>query len=158
MAKEQSIPYNSEVYNDGICQFRSNLTAILSKYTEHGIPVITSTVVSNEKDVIPFISDTIPNLVQFIEDVNSEKPEAKKIALDNAYAAYHLGSYYYRENPDTSKKYLHLAKELDLLRFRAPQKINDIIVELSHEFNVSIVDMKSVFEAHSQNGIVGNNL
>lgn len=158
MAKEQSIPYNSEVFNEGISQFKNNLNDILSKYKKHKIPVILSTVVSNEKDVIPFISDTISNLEKFVEDVKSEKPEAKVIAQNNAHAAYHLGSFYYEINLDTSKKYLHLAKELDLLRFRAPQKINDIIVELSHKYNVSLVDMKSVFEAHSQNGIVGNNL
>jgi tetratricopeptide (TPR) repeat protein len=158
MAKEQHIPYNSEVYLDGINQYKNNLKKILSKYSNHDIPVILSTVVSNEKDIIPFISDTIPNIDEFNEALEKEKPEAKKIANKNAHAAYSLGSFYLQKNKDTAKKYLHLAKELDLLRFRAPEKINELIIELSKEYNTSLVDMKSIFEMHSKNGIVGNEL
>ena len=158
MAKEQRIPFNSEVYKDGINQYKNNLKKVLSKYNRHDIPVILSTVVSNEKDIIPFISEAIPNLNEFNEALEQEKPEAKKISQNNAHAAYSLGTFYLEKNRDTAKKYLHLAKEQDLLRFRAPEKINESITELSKEYNTSLVDMRSIFQIHSKNGIVGNEL
>ena len=158
MAKEQSIPFKSEIFDEGIIQFERNLKSILSKYRKHGIPVILSTVVSNEKDVVPFVSDTIPDLDTFIGALKLENPEAKELAQTSAHAAYYLGSYYFEEDPDTARKYLHLAKELDMLRFRAPEKINDIIVKLAQEYNASLVDMKSIFESNSENEVVGDNL
>ncbi len=44
------------------------------------------------------------------------------------------------------------------LRFRAPEKMNDIIDELCREFKDKIVPIDSIFNAASPNGIVGNNL
>lgn len=158
MAKEQRIPFDSKVYLDGVEQYKNNLQKVLSKYKRHDIPVILSTLVSNERDIIPFISDTIPNIEEFNEAVNEQNPLAKKIAQNNAHAAYSLGTFYLETNGDSAKKYLHLAKELDLLRFRAPEKINESIIGLSHEYSTSLVDMKSVFETHSSNGIVGDEL
>ncbi|NNG28110.1 MAG: tetratricopeptide repeat protein, partial [Ignavibacteriaceae bacterium] len=53
---------------------------------------------------------------------------------------------------------LNLAKELDALRFRAPKQINEVIENLGKEFKVEIVDIDSIFRAHSPNGIVGYDL
>ncbi len=50
------------------------------------------------------------------------------------------------------------AKELDALRFRAPQKINDAIYDLAKKYNLSVVNVDSVFQFNSPNGIVGSNL
>lgn len=158
LAKEQSIPYNSELYLEGINQFKNNLNRILSKYKKHEIPVILSTLVSNEKDIKPFISKDIPDENEFDQALEEENPLANRIAMSNANAAFKLGRFYLKNNVDTAKKYLFLAKELDLLRFRAPEKINELIVDLSREYNTSLVDMKSVFEANSDNGIIGNEL
>ncbi len=158
LAKEQRIPYNSDVYYSGLTQYESNLNKILSNYKKHHIPVILSTVVSNEKDIKPFISDSIPNKDQFFKTLKQENPKANKLAQDNGQAAYALGRYYLKKNQDTAKKYLHLAKELDFLRFRAPEKINELIVNLSKKYNVSLVDMKNVFLMHSPQNVIGNEL
>lgn len=122
MTREQRIPLNSQVYNDGIAQYENNLNKILKKYKKHNIPVILSTVVSNEKDIKPFISDSITNKKEFLQALEEGKPEKNKVAEYNAMAAYTLGKYYLNKNQDSAKKYLLLAKELDLLRFRAPEK------------------------------------
>ena len=157
MAKEQQIPYNSKVYNVGINQFKSNLEKIISKYEENDIPVIISTLVSNEKDIPPFISYKFSE-DKFEKALNKDKTAASKIAEGNAKAAYKLGQYYLSKQQDSAKKYFHIAKELDLLRFRAPQKINDAIIELSHKKNVYLVDSRKLFKADSPNGIIGNEL
>lgn len=157
MVKKQQIPLNSEVYNAGIGQFKSNLEKIISKYESNGIPVILSTVVSNEKDVPPFISEKFSE-DKFEKILDASEESAAKIAGHNAKAAYELGNYFLKKEQDSAKKYFHLAKELDLLRFRAPQKINDAIIQLSHRNGVYLVDTKKVFSVKSQWGIIGNEL
>jgi len=158
MAREQNIPYNSKVYYAGLNQFESNLEKILNKYKKNNIPVILSTLVSNEKDIKPFISESINDKNQFTEDLEQKKPEANYLAQKNAMAAYILGHYYLQENLDTARKYLLIAKELDLLRFRAPEKINDVIVDLAKKYEYPLVDMKGIFSSHSPQGVIGDEL
>lgn len=158
MAKEQRIPYNSKVYLAGLDQFENNLKRILRKYKNNNIPVILSTVVSNEKDIKPFISDSIIDRNKLIQNIEQKNPEAHWLASKNADAAYEFGKYYLQKNKDTAKKYFHIAKELDLLRFRAPKKINEIIMNLSNEYDCSLVDMEEVFLKYSAQGIIGNEL
>lgn len=158
MAKEQRIPYNSEVYLNGISQFESNLNLILSKYKKNEIPVILSTVVSNKKDTKPFISDDIPNKSQFLKDIETENVQANKLAKNNASAAFTLGQHYLEKNKDSAKKYLNLAKELDFLRFRAPEKINESIIKLSKKYKTGFIDMEAIFNSKSQYNIVGDEL
>lgn len=157
MAKEQEIPLDSDAFNAGITQFKSNLKRILDKYERHGIPVILSTLVANEKDVKPFISDDL-DMEAYTEAINANKMDVHTLAQENADAAYTLGQYYLERQSDSAKKYLHLAKELDLLRFRAPEKINDAIIEQAHEYDLPLVDMKSIFESKVPYGIVGDEL
>lgn len=157
MVKEQEIPLNSAAYKAGVTQFDENLTRILDKYQKHDIPVILSTLVSNEKDIEPFISDDL-DIVGYKESIQQGSPDVYRLAQKNADAAYVLGRYYLDHQADSAKKYLHLAKELDLLRFRAPDTINDIIVEKASAYNLSLVDMKKIFESRSPQGILGNEL
>jgi lysophospholipase L1-like esterase len=158
MADKQRIPYQSEAYFNGINQFEANLKKILSKYNKKEIPVILSTVVSNERDVQPFISEGITDIEPLEEVLALESPDTIEVAQYDAHEVYKRGILYLKNDEEAAKKYLHLAKELDLLRFRAPQEINDVIVKLSQEYNASLVDMKAIFETHSPNGIVGNKL
>ena len=157
MAREQQIPYDSEVYSAGIDQFKSNFQKIISKYQGHDIPVILSTLVSNERDIKPFISEDLEE-TKFEEALENNLKAASEIAKKNAKAAYKLGQFYIEKQQDSAKKYFHIAKELDLLRFRAPEEINEIIVELSEEENVYLVNSKEFFQANSKNGIIGNEL
>ncbi|WP_308991281.1 hypothetical protein QLS71_001595 [Mariniflexile litorale] len=158
MAKEQRIALNSEVFQAGINQFEDNLEKILNTYKKKNIPVIISTIVSNEKDIKPFISDSIEDTKKFTKALNEGNLEANKLAQNNGMAAYTLGRFYLNKNQDTAKKYLHLAKELDFLRFRAPEKINDVIVNLAKKHHCSLVDMKAIFLSHSEKGIIGDEL
>ena len=50
------------------------------------------------------------------------------------------------------------AKDLDGLRFRAPEEFNTIIHELAEEYKIPVVPMKSYFEAASPNRLVGDHL
>lgn len=138
MVKDQTIPFNSDIYNYGVEQFRGNFNDILTICKENKIPVIISTLASNLKDQPPFVSLKVNGLPEAITVFN----EAQLKLNDSAEA---LKDYRY-------------AKDLDGLRFRAPQKINDIIIEYSKKYDCPLVDIDSVFNSASPFGITGDNL
>jgi tetratricopeptide (TPR) repeat protein len=138
MAADQEIPCNSKLYGQGVDQFRTNLKSILSILDDRSVPTFISTLVSNEKDLSPFISDTA---------------DQKSSALYH----YKLGQRKYATSDfSTAKDEFVRAKELDLLRFRAPVAMNDIIRKMATEHtNVLLVDTKARFEKESPHGILG---
>jgi lysophospholipase L1-like esterase len=140
MAQNKLIEYDSEVYWDGISQFKGNLRDILSMCKEAGVPVIASTVASNLKSQKPFVSVN-----------NSKYPPADKI-FNDAMERLQAGEI------DTAKNLFTYAKELDALRFRAPEEINRTIIQLCKEFNFSVVRSDSLLNSSSKYGIVGNEL
>ncbi|MCW8803174.1 MAG: hypothetical protein OQK57_02160, partial [Ignavibacteriaceae bacterium] len=140
LAKDKLIKYNSDIYWDGIHQFEGNLRDILSMCKEANVPVIASTVASNLKDQKPFVS---------VND--SEYPPAEQIFFD-ATTKLLAGE------TDSAKGLFIFAKELDALRFRAPEEINKTIIRLCKEFNFVIIRSDSLLNSFSQDGIVGDNL
>ncbi|MEM9672430.1 MAG: SGNH/GDSL hydrolase family protein [Bacteroidota bacterium] len=140
MTAEQSIPYESDLYQRGIQQYETNMNTALLLLDEAGIPTFISTLVSNEKDLPPFISDST----------------SEKSAKDH----YQSGLDAYRqEDFAIAKQHFVQAKELDMLRFRAPEAVNGIIRELSEQFsNVHLVDTRSHLETKIPHSIIGNEL
>jgi tetratricopeptide (TPR) repeat protein len=140
MAARQHIVNNSPDYKAGIQQFDKNMTELCSTLNEENIPVLLSTVESNEKDQPPFVSDG--------NEPNSASGwfRAGQAALkDSSFAI--------------AKQDFDKAKELDQLRFRAPEAINDKIRKIAREFpNVHLVDTKKLFEQYSPHGIIGKEL
>lgn len=140
MIGESLIPYNSDMFNNGIDQFKGNMDDILRLFSEKNIPVVIGNLTFNAKDQKPFVS------------VKSEKNLSAHNVYLNAQNEYENGNF-------TKAKELFLqAKELDALRFRAPQKINEAIYSLAKKHNLSVVNVDSVFQSNSPNGIVGSNL
>jgi lysophospholipase L1-like esterase len=140
IVKEQTIPLGSDLYEAGKEQFRYNLQSILEKPKEAGIPVLISELVSNIRDQKPFIS------------INDKKNQS-------ADSVYNLARQLEAKNEfEKAKQNYFKAKDLDALRFRAPEEFNGIIHSLAEEFNIPVVPMKSYFESASPNGLIGNNL
>ncbi len=139
MAAKQEIPYNSSDYKRGIQQFQTNMESVCQVLTNKNIPVFISNLVSNEKDLKPFIS-------------------SKTDSATSAEYQYSLADAAFRNNDFAKAKGLYLnAKDLDMLRFRAPETVNEIIAGLPQEFpSVYLVDTKKLFEAHSPQGIIGS--
>ncbi|MDF9796373.1 lysophospholipase L1-like esterase [Catalinimonas alkaloidigena] len=138
MALEQQISYDSDTYSKGIEQFESNLIETLNALEEYDIPVLISNLVSNEKDLAPFISDTTDSHFS----ANEQYIQAQEA--------------YQQEDFAKAKALFIRAKALDMLRFRAPEEMNEIIRKQADSFpHVSLVDSKAVFEARSPHGILG---
>ncbi|KAB2847117.1 MAG: hypothetical protein F9K45_00380, partial [Melioribacteraceae bacterium] len=140
MAEEKSIPFESEIYNDGLYQFQNNLEDILTEFNEENIPVAIGTLTSNIKDLKPFIS------------VKSEKyPEASEI-FDKAKQEFE------KNNFTAADSLFRFAKDLDALRFRAPESFNKVIIELAEKYGASLIDIDKEFAKNSNNGITGKEL
>ena len=139
MAAKQQIPFGSNEYEQGIAQFDRNMTDLCQSLAERQIPVFVSDLVSNEKDLKPFISAT-----GGITLSAQAQYKAAKIA-------------YARNDFQRAKKGFIRAKNLDLLRFRAPEAMNGIIQKLVTRFpNVTLVDTRKTFEGYSPHAILGD--
>ncbi len=53
---KSAIAFGSDTYRKGIEQFEDNMRDMLSLLSAHGVPVILGTLVSNYKDLPPFVS------------------------------------------------------------------------------------------------------
>ena len=113
MAKDQYIGFNTETFNAGISQFEGNMRDILDMAKEKSIPVILSTLASNLKDQTPFISINTENYPRADKIYNQAKAELKN------------------GNIKMADSLFRFAKDLDALRFRASEKMNqvDYIIE-----------------------------
>ncbi len=138
LAAQQHIAYQSADYKAGINQFDKNMTELCRTLNSEKIPVFLSTVVSNEKDLPPFISKgSAPGSAAWY--YNAGQLALKKLRYDSA------------------KVDFYKAKELDELRFRAPEEINVLIKRLAAKFpGVHLVDTKKLFEQYSPHGIIGS--
>ncbi|MBS2100760.1 SGNH/GDSL hydrolase family protein [Carboxylicivirga linearis] len=138
MPADKKIAYESEKYWQAIDQFKYNINLTLEVLNEEAIPVFISNLVSNEKDLKPFISDA-----------DSEYSALK--SFERAWEFYNNNDF------KEAKKLFVKAKEYDLLRFRAPEGINEEIKKIANSYNhVEFVDAKSRFEQASPHGIIGN--
>jgi len=140
MIGESLIVLDSDVYWSGINQFEGNLKDILGMLSKKNIPVIIGTVTMNLLDQKPFVS------------VESEHfPPAEEVYTD-AKRQLELG------NVEEAQNLFFLAKELDALRFRAPEKINEVIRNTASSLNIPVIDVDSLFKINSPYNIVGYNL
>jgi tetratricopeptide (TPR) repeat protein len=177
MVKNQAIPYKSILYQRGIDQFKYNMSRTLRLFRDKGIPVFMSDLVSNEKDLPPFVSTTdkknIPETFtgkfnQGMKALSTEETlratvllkEADQAYPDHALCNFYLGQLVYNQGDfRNAKKYLVKAKDLDMLRFRASEELNETIRQLCMEYkNTRLVATKEEFEKHSPHQIIGNNL
>ena len=140
MVGEQTIPYSSPVYKLGRDQYQNNLRDIAKTLAENGVRMLISDLVSNVRDMPPFVSvesDSFPS-------AEAVYAEAQMLERQGDFTA-------------ARKKFL-LAKDLDGLRFRATEDFNAVIRAVAAEFEVPVVPVKQYFEDASPNGMVGNNL
>lgn len=177
MAEDQEITYDSDVFFKGIDQFKNNMDELLAKFSKQKIPVFLSTLVCNEKDQKPFISslkNTTDSTKFFKSFKIGEQAFLKKDyetfsncflasnKIDSTYAMNHffMGELCYK-NGDYAKaeRYFSNSKELDALRFRAPEAINTEICLFSNKYkNVHLVDALKEFKEKSQYRILDNKM
>lgn len=140
IVSDQDIVYGSEAYQLGIKNFSTNMDAILEKFTREGIPVFISDLISNVKDLPPFNS------------VKTDTLESAMIVYEQAVAACDSGNF------ELAAALFYQAKDLDCVRFRASEELNDTIRTLAAKYKVNMIRMQQRFMAESPHGIIGDNL
>ena len=143
----RSIALNGPKHQLAMHQFDSNLSAILDSFTQQGIPVWLGSLASNYKDQAPFVD--VPDAL-----------DAQEQPLPLASTIFQEGqSLLVNGDADAAQNQFAYAKDLDGLKFRAPESINQIIREKATEYEqVHYVPVYETFVEHSPNGIVGNEL
>jgi len=140
MVGDSSIAYGSETYNNAKQNYQANLDDILSRFDAAGVPVVVSELVSNLKDQPPFIS--VDDGTHLPADIVYDWAQM----LDNE-------SMY-----DMARGAYTWAKDLDGLRFRAPEEFNESIRKIAAKHHAPVVPMKKYFRKAAHNGIIGNDL
>ena len=140
MAEHSRIPLDSAMFVNGENQLRSNIDAVLEVFESRTIPVFLSAIVSNEKDQAPFASDPaegIPSLSTFLNHrmaISAKVRLAEKAVSktqNSADAHFALARILYPDKPALAATHFQTARDLDLLRFRAPASFNEILKTLA---------------------------
>jgi tetratricopeptide (TPR) repeat protein len=141
IAKNKTIAYESRVYKIGIENYRKNMNQLMKKAKKRDIPVFISEVCSNVKDLEPFcsvVTYSYPSASEVYASAIKSESEGDYIRACELY---------------------YQAKDLDCIRFRASEDINEIIHKLTMKYNAHLVPMKTkYFEKASPNGLIGNDL
>jgi len=145
VAKHKNIPFGSELYEAGLAQFDSNISLVIAKYQAAGIPVFISSIASNLADQKPFSS----------ADISTENVLNERSADFNYQQGQKLLA---QANYEDAKQAFSKARDYDLLRFRAPSAMNDIIVELAKKESVYFVDANTALVQAAKHGIIGKSL
>ena len=140
MVNDQLIPYQSDLFKAGIEQYSENMEIIVSKIRDANIPVVIGSLTSNIKDQKPFISQRIDSLPAASDIFSEANNLENKSDYQKAFQKY---SY---------------ARNLDLLRFRAPSELNEVIRNLSAKYNIPLADVDSLFKINSANQLPADNL
>ena len=140
LARDRLIPLGSKRYKAGAQQFESNLEAICRLFRSKGIPVLVGSLASNLRDQPPFAAAA-----------NAASGSADSIftAAQIAFAA-----------GDSARAFnlFTRARDLDVVRFRAPSEFNGIIRRVTTRTRAIYVPVAEAFAAASPAGAAGSNL
>lgn len=163
VAKHKQIERHSPRFEDGVVQFERNMTALISRYRNADIPVFISTVASNIRHQAPFDSTPVP---PEFKDALTRAHANSITALSNTWQTSTSADLHFAlaekalalNSELIAKRHFTLAKEHDLLRFRAPVEINNVIQKLAKQTGVYLVDAEQELVNRSPQGLIGKNL
>ena len=179
LARGQYITHGSAAYHDAFMVFKANMDDLKALCARHNIPVMLSSQVSNLRGQPPFISDdpesTTPEhrasfdaalhrAMSFLGEGNTASAlEGFRFAL--TIDSLHAGAHYLmarcldslgRKN-EALIEYMK-ARDDDRLRFRMSSDFNNLVRTECDRPTVMFVDIEHLFQDHSPDGIVGNEL
>ncbi|CAM5180851.1 hypothetical protein [Alishewanella longhuensis] len=159
IAAEQHIALDSPLYQAGIKQFQANMQALVRTYQQAGVPVVVSTLASNERQA-PFVSSKAALAVP--EELTAAIAALQQaLQQDNRVASWHFQLaelLLAAGDRDSAQQHFQLAREHDLLRFRAPMAINQQLRALAADFSLNMVDSEHALRQATKDGIIGYDL
>lgn len=140
VVRDQRITLGGKVYERGKRQFESNLLAALGAFHRAGVPVFIGSAPSNLRDQKPFGS------------LSSPRDSSAAAAFDSARVLLARG--------DTAgaRSLFARARDLDLIRFRAPGEFREIIKRAALKTGAHYVSSEEAFDSAAKYGIPGRDL
>jgi tetratricopeptide (TPR) repeat protein len=140
LVRDAAIPLGGEAYRRGAAQFEDNLGHLMRELRAAKVPTFVGSLTSNLRDQAPFAA--IANAVAGGAD--SVFAEARRALTQG----------------DTSgaRRLFARARDLDVVRFRAPTEFNDIIRRVTASTGATYVDVEERFDAEAVAHIPGNGL
>lgn len=172
VAANKDIAFNSPAYQQGLRQFESNMRDIIADCRAANIPVVIGTLASNERDQPPFASEgradetlqgrlSTAGQLRLEGNLTSATKALKAIIGDyplSADAQFALAQVEQANNNDgAAVQHYLLAKDYDLLRFRAPEAINQAVSGLAQS-GVYIADVQQALRTRSAQASIGFDL
>lgn len=140
MAGNRAIVHGDEAYRRGIAQFERNLGTVAGRLREAGVPLLIGSVESNLADQPPFASAA------------NDRPGGARDAFAAARGALVRG------DTAAARVGFMLARDLDVVRFRAPTEFNAVIRRVAQARGATYVPVAETFARHSPAGIPGGEL
>jgi tetratricopeptide (TPR) repeat protein len=146
--------------------YTDNLREILSTFERERIPVLVSDVSSNLM-FPPFAYADLPPMHRIpdaalsghLQEAGSLVQQLMAGDSTNAFLWYWRGRLDLAAGrADAARLALSRARDLDMLKFRAPERINEITRRVCHEMHIPCVSTDTLFDALSPEGIPGFNL
>lgn len=171
VAADKNIAKDSPEYQQGIRQFEANMGDMVSAYRKAGVTVVLGTLASNERDQKPFVSQdrSDPKLQAILNSANEllaagngagaeqQLKGALTIYPTSADLHYALGKAgELLDNFTAAQEQFVLAKDFDLLRFRAPAVFNTIINQFASQPGVYVADVQKMLRTKSPHDIIGS--
>lgn len=140
MAGNRAIVHGDDAFRRGVAQFERNLATIARRLEAAGIPLLIGSVASNLADQPPFAAAA--------NDVPGGARETYEHARD-ALA---------RGDTAAARPLFARARDLDVVRFRAPSAFDTIIRRVAATHGATYVPVAETFAARSPGGITGGAL
>ena len=137
LAGNRDIPLDSDVYRRGVRQFESNLTRALRLFRDEGIPVFVGSLASNLRDQPPLAARA------------NRGPAAAEGAYLEARHALETG------NPTVAQLLYARARDLDVVRFRAPTEFNLVVDRVSKRTGMRYVPVAEAAARDAPGGVPG---
>jgi tetratricopeptide (TPR) repeat protein len=137
---DQSIKFGDATYKRGVAQYESNLRYAIGKFRRAGIPVFIGSTPSNLRDIVPFGQNASP----------PDMSAAKEFDLAKGTLA--------SGNTPLAATQFAKARDLDVIRFRAPGEFQALVQRVAKETGSTYVPAVEGFAAAAQYGIPGSDL
>jgi lysophospholipase L1-like esterase len=159
LASSAHIPTDSALYQATLAQFHDNMALLLQGYRQQQIPVMLGTLVSNERDLVPFSAVGLADWPALLLQLPNATTLPALVMQQPAALAFIKGQQALLTGENaTAARWLQQARDDDSLRFRAPALFNTMLRTLAADYQATLVDVEQQFRQHSANRIIGNSL
>jgi lysophospholipase L1-like esterase len=138
LAGNRDIPFDGDVYRRGVRQFESNLRRVVRVFRDHGVPVFIGSLASNLRDQPPLAARA------------NRGPERAEGAYVTARRALGTG------NVTLAQLLFARARDLDVVRFRAPTEFNLVVDRVAKETGARYVPVAETAAREAPAGVPGN--